>query len=827
MPDKEQTRIVRVNRTVEIEQLRSKLPAVLTEQEIVDAVRSNDFSIICGDTGCGKSTQVPQFIYEAGFTEGENSGMIIGVTQPRRVAAIAVAERVGVELNKPDLVGYQVRYDKKMKSESMRLKFMTDGILLREIQEDIRLPRYSVIVIDEAHERSINCDMLLGLLSGSIRARKASGKPLKVVIMSATLRMTDFTENKYLFPNPSKSSPAVVQIDNRMHSVVVHYERRTEEDYVSLSVDKIKKIHKTLPPGAILVFVTGKAEVHKVCNAFRRSEVDEDDMESVAGSEDEMKESGSTVAEEGFVFEDLKRVRIDDSVTEEIDFNLGVDNGFTEELSFSNGKMSSKPKQSKAPKSAPAAVTKSGEVITPFTGGGSEGKLRVFPLYAQMSTDRQMRVFNANKEYPDDRIVVVSTNVAETSLTIPNIRYVIDSGKEKRKEFNSNGVSRFAVRFTSKASANQRAGRAGRVGPGHVYRLYSPNVFGEHMAEFASAEIETNPLDASVLFLKSMGVRSFLNFPWPSPPPQLHVEAAMKRLRAIGALSRDGKVSETGKQVGKYPIAPRLAVALLKAIERVKQDETIKEIVSVFMVVLVSMLSVDCLVSPDATTEAETAKAIEISNHDYADDLDMMVSKFVACNSILRKDDRDKFCSLNGLNPKAIDEAKSLSIQLARTLLPNREWNELFALMAKFTKPALDRQILRVVRESCTNGFVDQIAIREEAGAKTYRAPGCSDPVHIHRSSVMYRLRPQFLAFGEMQQASGQFGNNKRSMRICFPVDPEYLATVDSPLIDKTKPHAMLKPSVVGGRKMAWVVPRYTPLSVTITDCVKVDLGRA
>ena len=825
MPDKEPTRIVRVSRTEEIDQIRSKLPAVLTEQEIVDAVQNNDFSIICGDTGCGKSTQVPQFLYEAGFTEGKNSGMIICVTQPRRVAAISVAERVGVELNDPDLVGYQVRYDKKMKSESMRLKFMTDGILLREIQEDIRLPRYSVIVIDEAHERSINCDMLLGLLSGSIRARKALGKPLKVVIMSATLRMTDFTENKFLFTNPSRSSPAVVQIDNRMHSVVVHYERRTDEDYVSLSVDRIKKIHKTLPPGAILVFVTGKAEVHKVCNAFRRSEVDEDDMESFSGSEDEMEESGSTLAEEGFVFEDLKRVRIDDSVPEEIDFNLGVDNGFTEELSFSNGKVSSKPKQSQAAKSAHPAFTKSGEVITPFTGGGSEGKLRVFPLYAQMSSDLQMRVFKANKEYPDDRIVVVSTNVAETSLTIPNIRYVIDSGKEKRKEFNSNGVSRFAIRFTSKASANQRAGRAGRVGPGHVYRLYSPNVFGEHMAEFASAEIETNPLDASVLFLKSMGIPSFLNFPWPSPPPQLHVEAAMKRLRAIGALSRDDKVSEMGKQVGKYPLAPRLAVALLKAM--VKTDETIKEIVSAFMVVLVSLLSVDCLVSPDASTDAETAKAIEISNHDYADDLDMLVSKFVACNSIPRKDDREKFCYLNGLNPKAIDEAKSTSVQLARTCLPNREWNELLALMAKFTKPALDRQILRYIRESCTNGFVDQIAIRQEAGARIYRAPGSSEPVHIHRSSVMYRLRPQFLAFGEMQQASGQFGNNKRCMRICFPVDPEYLATVDSPLIDKTRSHAMLKPSVVGGRKIAWVVPRYTPLSVTITDCVKVDLGKA
>lgn len=843
------SRLVRVERTPEIDALRSKLPAVLTEQEIVDAVRNNDFSIICGDTGCGKSTQVPQFLYEAGFTEGDNNGSLIGVTQPRRVAAISVAERVGIELNNADLVGYQVRYERKVNNSKMRLKFMTDGILLREIQEDIRLPRYSVIVIDEAHERSINCDMLLGLLSGSIRARAASGKPLKVVIMSATLRMTDFTQNKALFPNLSKAAPAVVQIDNRMHPVIVHYERKTEEEYIPVVVEKIAKIHKTLPAGSILVFVTGKAEVHEVCNAFRTFRDNDDDC--VSGTDDEQ----SAIAP--VVVEYAKRLKTDESfVEEEPDFDLGNDGSLVEQLSFKNGQAltsvpvvkkkpvpqakdepsNSTPVTKKKPVPQAKAVeepsnlssTPTDDTIIPFIGGGPGSRLIVLPLYAQMPSERQMEIFH-RQLVPEERVVVVATNVAETSLTIPNVRFVIDCGREKRKEFNSNGVSRFAVRFTPKSSANQRAGRAGRVGPGHVYRMYSPNVFGEHMADFSKPEIETNPLDSAVLFLKSMGVPNFSHFPWPSPPPELHVVAATMRLKAIGALSADKKekVTELGKRVAGLPVAPRLGAGLVAGLTRADIPESTKPVLIVLLLAVASMLSVDCI-------QAVEAGDRDVVNTTFSDDLEMVLLSFVRYLQAASGDAKREVCETHGLNAKAMDEARSLFVQLSKQMSKMDDWK---IIVAEWINPVeflvaagheverkskSGRSLIRILRECFTHSFVDQIAVREEAGGKTYRAPGCSDAVFIHRSSALFRLRPHLLAFGEMQQSN--FGTDRRAMRICFAVDPDYLATVSSPLIDRSKPHAMMKPTVVGERRIGWVVPRYIPLSLTIIDCLKVDL---
>lgn len=830
---------VRISRSPDIDAVRSKLPAVLTEQEIVDAIRSNDFSIVCGDTGCGKSTQVPQFLFEAGFTTGAYSGQVIAVTQPRRVAAVSVSQRVGVELNDPKLVGYQVRYDTKFDQSNMKIKFMTDGILLREIQQDIRLPQYSVVVIDEAHERSINCDMLLGLLSGSLRARKAMGKPLRVVIMSATLRMTDFTSNKTFFPSINKESPAVVQIDNRMHPVTVHYERRTEDEYVPLIVDKISKIHKTLPQGSILIFVTGKSEVHAICNSFKTGPVDVSDVSE--SESDGQYEEVELKSAEPVVVDSLKRLRQDGiSDMEEPDFNLGSKDGFTEELSFKNGSVTAervvakprkpaeiKPKDSQV---GPQGELK-GEVITPFTGGGPGSRLRLLPLYAQMSAERQMEVFRANADFPEDRIVVVATNVAETSLTIPNVRYVIDSGREKRKEFNSNGVSRFAIRFTSKASGNQRAGRAGRVGPGHVYRLFSPNVFGEHMPDFSGPEIETNPLDSAVLFLRSMGVPSFSNFPWPSPPPTVHVEAAMRRLKAIGAISTDKSesVTETGKQVSNFPVSPRLAVALIQVSKR---SDIPQPLVSLLAIAAVSMLSVDCL--SDVTGSPEDQKAKEVTNTKYSDDIELLIMSFIEWFKKTPRDKKLEFCKSQGLNPKAMDEAKSLFFLLCRQCRKLKDWNHVVQDWKDSPETVLitlgdelqnsqqsGRKLLRFVRECFTHSFIDQIAVREEAGAKTYRAPGCSDPVFINRYSALYRLRPQFLAYGEMQQASI---SDRRTMRLCFSIDPEYLATLDSPLVDRSKPHPLMRASVSEGRKVAWVVPKYTPLSITIADCVKVAL---
>ena len=244
-------KVLEVNRPAEIEAVRYDLPVSGMEFEIVDAIRNNDVTILCGETGSGKSTQVPQFLYEAGFSLSDNDeqDMLIGVTQPRRVAAVSTAKRVCYEMGHGDgrrikstssnggnPVAYQTRYETAGLGRDTRIKFMTDGILLQEIQSDLLLRKYGAIVLDEAHERNLNTDVLLGLLSVAIPLRKKAALeegsgllPLKLVIMSATLRVEDFTGNSRLFPN---TAPALVKVPGRTHPVTVHHSKITElEDY--------------------------------------------------------------------------------------------------------------------------------------------------------------------------------------------------------------------------------------------------------------------------------------------------------------------------------------------------------------------------------------------------------------------------------------------------------------------------------------------------------------------------------------------------------------------------------------------------------------------
>jgi len=261
------------------------------EQEVVEAVGSNDIVILCGETGSGKSTQVPQFLYEYGY--GRHG--IIGITQPRRVAAVSTAKRVAFELGsviggrgEQDVVGYQIRFDSSTLSANTCIKFMTDGILLREVTTDLLLREYSVIILDEAHERNVNTDILLGMISRTIILRKTHHEqemklwsklsneakaayrpplqPLKLIIMSATLRVEDFT-NPVLFPSP----PPVIKVEARQYPVTTHFARRTElKNYLKEIYRKVCKIHRNLPDGGVLVFLTGKREVNSLCKKLDR-----------------------------------------------------------------------------------------------------------------------------------------------------------------------------------------------------------------------------------------------------------------------------------------------------------------------------------------------------------------------------------------------------------------------------------------------------------------------------------------------------------------------------------------------------------------------------
>lgn len=307
--DGSKVKFVSVQRPADVEEARILLPIVTEEQPIMEAVLLHPVVIICGETGSGKTTQVPQFLFEAGFGHpdsglctslartlclsltyfkcADNPGMI-GITQPRRVAAISMATRVAHELSlTTSRVSYQIRYDATV-SPSTSIKFMTDGVLLRELATDFLLTKYSVIIIDEAHERSMNTDILIGVLSRVSKLRQEMWRskqdkvkvsntscesfsvrveqliwlqPLRLIIMSATLRVSDFADNTALFDTP----PPIINVAARQHPVTVHFNRRTPADYVTEAVKKASKIHARLPPGGILIFLTGQNEITGVC----------------------------------------------------------------------------------------------------------------------------------------------------------------------------------------------------------------------------------------------------------------------------------------------------------------------------------------------------------------------------------------------------------------------------------------------------------------------------------------------------------------------------------------------------------------------------------
>ncbi|KAF5455305.1 hypothetical protein F2P56_024899 [Juglans regia] len=652
--------VVHVSRPNEIQNTRKDLPIVMMEQEIMEAINDHSAVIICGETGCGKTTQVPQFLYEAGFGSSQSSTKrgIIGVTQPRRVAVLATAKRVAFELgfHLGQEVGFQVRYDKRI-GESCSIKFMTDGILLREVQNDFLLKRYSVIILDEAHERSLNTDILIGMLSRIIKIRQdeyekqqqivRTGQsvspddvisPLKLVLMSATLRVEDFISGRRIFNDP----PPVIEVPTRQYPVTIHFSKRTEIfDYIGQAYKKVLAIHKRLPHGGILVFVTGQREVNHLCRKLSKAskelvvktlrkdvgtdgtgvsqtksvedinmkEINDafdfdgnsihqytDRFSSYEEDECDIDEDDSDVSYDS---ETESELEIDDDVdgdpsrqtTKEDDRNLlnvlGEDGSLASlkaafetlagkpALNSSDGKHAplSSP-EGCLDQSNPSIGNKRGEK-DPSLGnkrgekGFCAGILRVLPLYAKLSAADQLCVFKEVQE--GERLVVVATNVAETSITIPGIKYIVDTGREKVKAYNSsNGMETYQVQWISKASAAQRAGRAGRTGPGHCYRLYSSAVFSNILPDFSLAEISKMPVDGVVLLMKSMRIDKVQNFPFPTPPKITALVEAEQCLKALEALHSNGKLTPLGKAMARFPMSPRHSRMLLTVIQTMR-----------------------------------------------------------------------------------------------------------------------------------------------------------------------------------------------------------------------------------------------------------------
>ncbi|KAG9354555.1 hypothetical protein JZ751_001267 [Albula glossodonta] len=747
-----------VDRLPEIQEARLKLPILAEEQVVMEAVRENPCTVLCGETGSGKTTQVPQFLYEAGYASGDG---IIGITEPRRVAAVSMSQRVAKEMNLSSrVVSYQIRYEGNVSNET-KIKFMTDGVLLKEIQKDFLLQKYSVIIIDEAHERSVYTDILIGLLSRIVPLRNKKGHPMKLLVMSATLRIEDFTENRKLFPVP----PPVIKVESRQFPVTVHFNKRTPmEDYAGEVFRKTCKIHRMLPPGGILVFLTGQAEVHSVCWRLRkafpfRPNCTETGKEDQDTSEDRRSfkktKQKKTVSLPRIDLDNYSALPVDEG---DEDRQAGI--GDEEEGSDLDLELGDEPGVSEE-KSDPSLP------------------LYVLPLYSLLPPEQQAKVFRPPPA--GTRLCVVATNVAETSLTIPGIKYVVDCGRVKKRFYDRvTGVSSFKVDWTSQASANQRAGRAGRTEPGHCYRLYSSAVFGD-FKEFSEAEITRRPVDDLVLQMKDLNIEKVVNFPFPTPPSSEALVSAENLLLSLGALEEpppSGRlkdmerarlscpITSLGRVMASFPVAPRYAKILALG----NQQDCLPYVITLVAAMTVREIFQE-LDRPAGSEEENSRLAQRRARQAQMKRLwagqgaslqlgDLMVmlgavgaSEFAGCTP--------KFCEENGLRYKAMIEIRRLRGQLTTTV--NAVCPKAGLFLDNKMAPPTESQV-RCLRQIVLAGLGDHLARRVQAEdlldpkwRNGYKTPLLDDPVFIHPSSPLFKILPEFVVYQEVMETSKMY----------------------------------------------------------------------
>ncbi|EYU46759.1 hypothetical protein MIMGU_mgv1a000378mg [Erythranthe guttata] len=908
--------VVRVSRPEEVEKQRMGLPIIMMEQEIMEAINENISVIICGETGCGKTTQVPQFLYEAGYGSDRLStrGGVIGVTQPRRVAVLATAKRVafelGVRLGRE--VGFQVRHDRRV-GENCSIKFMTDGILLREVQSDFLLKRYSVIILDEAHERSLNTDILIGMLSRVIQERQReyeeqqkmilAGKtiesgnriyPLKLVLMSATLRVEDFVSSTRIFRQP----PPVIEVPTRQYPVTTHFSKKTVEgDYIGQAYKKILSIHRRLPPGGILVFVTGQREVEYLCQKLRRASQDivakiakgnngssssiseekppqDNDMDEIIEAYEFQENSGHEITERfsSYMeddFEDFSKEYTSDAqdeLSEESDLEYFSDEEnqsktldiLGEEGTLASLKAAFESLAGKKPstKVEDVETTSVEQKKVEENKASSPGPLLVLPLYAMLPASSQLRVFEEAKE--GERLVVVATNVAETSLTIPGIKYVVDTGKEKVKNYNScNGMETYEVQWISKASAAQRAGRAGRTAPGHCYRLYSAAAFGNSFPDFSKAEISKVPVDGVVLLMKSMHIGKVANFPFPTPPETEALNEAERCLKVLEALDEKGRLTPLGKAMSRYPMSPRhsrMLLTVIQIMQKVKECSR-ANLVLAYAVAAASALSLsnpfqmrigenqdeppeDSNKKVTDKEEKSKKKKLKQSAKIFREKFSNPTSDALTIASALQcfevSENPETFCA-DFLHKKTMEEMSKLRKQLLQLVFASSttdsqnefSWNHgKLVDVESAWRVSSDKQRLKLNEEEILGqaifaGWADRVAKRiigassfvsEEGERKKvngvrYQACMVKETVFLHRRSSTYKSPPEFLVYSELLQAKRPYIHGATSVKANWlPQYARSLCTFSAPLAE-SKPYY----DPITDQVFSWVTPTFGP----------------
>ncbi|KAI9842359.1 MAG: DEAH-box RNA helicase prp16 [Sclerophora amabilis] len=618
-----------------LKEQREFLPAFAVREELLRVIRDNQVVVVVGETGSGKTTQLTQFLYEDGYAKNG----LIGCTQPRRVAAMSVAKRVSeeMEITLGRLVGYAIRFE-DCTSDETAIKYMTDGVLLRESLVEPDLDKYSCIIMDEAHERALNTDVLMGLIKKVLARRR----DLKLIVTSATMNAERFS--KFYGGAPEFFIPG------RTFPVDVQYSRSPCEDYVDSAVKQVLAIHVSQGAGDILVFMTGQEDIEITCE---------------------------------LVEERLKLLN-------------------------------------------------------------DPPKLSILPIYSQMPADLQAKIFD--QAAPGVRKVIVATNIAETSLTVDGIMYVVDAGYSKLKVYNPRmGMDTLQITPISQANASQRAGRAGRTGPGKSFHLFTELAFKNEFYIQTIPEIQRTNLSNTVLLLKSLGVKDLLDFDFMDPPPQDTITTSLFDLWALGALDNIGDLTPMGRKMTAFPMDPSLAKLLITSEEYGCSDE---------MLTIVSMLSVPSVFYRPKERQEESDASREKFFVPESDHLTLLhVYTQWKSNGY-----SDGWCVRHFLHPKALRRAKEIRQQL-QDIMKVQKMN--------LTSCGTDWD---VIRKCICSGYYHQAA--KVKGIGEYINLRTSVTVQLHPTSALYGLGylPDYVVYHELILTSKEY------MSTVTSVDPHWLA---------------------------------------------------